>query len=173
MTINTQGWRPLRTTALAAIAACMLGGSALAASSSAGAAFCATDKDLAALNTRVLQTELMVAALSCGQRQQYNTFVTTHQQMLINQGRALQVLFNRAHGAQGANRMNAFVTRLANDASQQVRSRDDYCLFMSGLFDEAMATSPEHFSQFVNKPWIVGRHGYRSCVVEASRHQPN
>ncbi len=168
---NIQGWRHLKTAALAAVVVSMAAGSALAASSSGKAPICASDKDLAALNTRVLQTELMVAALSCDERQKYNSFVTSYQGVLVNQGAALQAWFKRVHGAQGANRMNAFITKLANDASQQVRTRDDYCVFASELFDEALATTPAQFTQFINKPWIVSRHGYQPCVAEASRKQ--
>lgn len=169
---NTQGWRPLRAAALAAVVVSMTAGTSLAASSTGKAAYCASDSDLAALNTRVLQTELMVAALSCGERQKYNDFVNTYQRVLTDRGVALQGLFKRVHGAQGATRMNAFITKLANDASQNVRTRDDYCVFASELFDEAMAATPAHFNQFIDKPWIMSRHGYMPCVAEASRKQP-
>jgi len=161
--------RLLAAAAMAAVALSLAAGSADAANTAKKSSFCASDRDLAALNTRVLQTELMVAALSCGEKQRYNSFVTTHQAVLVDQGQALQALFKRAHGAQGANRMNAFVTKLANDASQQVRSRDDYCVFAVELFEEATASTPGQFTQVVNKPWIVDRHGYTPCVVQASR----
>ena len=133
---------------------------------------CASDRDLAALNARVLQTELMVAALSCGERQRYNNFVTTYQQVLKDRGQALQALFKRTQGARANTRLNAFVTKLANDASQQVRSKgDDYCVFAGELFDETVATSPHDLNSLTNKPWIIDRHGFRPCVEEASRKQ--
>ena len=165
---NIRQRRLLAAAAAAVVALSVAAGSADAASTAKKSTFCASDRDLAALNTRVLQTELMVAALSCGEKQRYNSFVTTHQGVLIDQGQALQALFKRAHGAQGANRMNAFVTKLANDASQQVRSRDDYCTFAIELFEEATATTSNQFTQVVNKPWIISRHGYTPCVVQAS-----
>jgi hypothetical protein len=133
---------------------------------------CASDRDFAALNARVLQTELMVAALSCNERQRYNTFVSAYQQVLADRGQALQALFKRTHGARASTSLNAFITKLANDASQQVRSKgDDYCVFAGELFDETMASSPSDLNNLTNKPWIVSRHGFRPCVAEASRKQ--
>lgn len=136
------------------------------------APFCASDRDIAALNTRVLQTELMVAALSCGEKQRYNNFVNTYQTVLTERGRALQALFKRAHGAQGTRRMDAFVTKMANDSSQQVREKgDEYCVFAAELFEEVLAAKPADINRVASKPWIAGRHGYRACVLEASRKQ--
>ena len=54
-----------------------------------------------ALNTRALQTELMVAALSCGNRIHYNAFVIKYQGDLVKHGRSLQSFFQRKHGAAG------------------------------------------------------------------------
>ena len=53
--------------------------------------YCASDTDLAALNARVLQTELMVAALSCDEKQRYNSFVTAYREVLRDRGQALQI----------------------------------------------------------------------------------
>jgi hypothetical protein len=112
----------------------------------------------------------MVAALSCGERQRYNTFVTAYQQVLADRGQALQALFKRAHGGRANARLNAFITKLANDASQEVRNKgDEYCVFAVELFDETMATSPRDLNSLTNKPWITSRHGFRPCVAEASR----
>ena len=44
----------------------------------AGSEPCVSEKDERALNTRVLQTALMVAALSCNEQQRYNAFVTNY-----------------------------------------------------------------------------------------------
>ena len=135
---------------------------------------CASERDLAALNSRVLQTELMVAALSCGERQRYNNFITTYQQVLNERTQALQGLFRRAHGAQATTRLNAFITKLANDASQEIREKgDDYCAFAGELFDETLASKPTEINRIANKPWIANRHGFRPCMAEAGQKQPS
>jgi hypothetical protein len=155
-----------------AVLVCALAAAPATAQQKAKAQFCASDTDLAALNARVLQTELMVAALSCDERQRYNNFVNSYQSVLTDRGQALQSLFKRAHGAQGMTRMNAFITKIANDSSQQVREKgDEYCVYAGELFDEVLASSPTELNRVTSKPWIAGRHGFRPCVVEAARKQ--
>ncbi|MFO1113449.1 MAG: hypothetical protein U1E33_03075 [Rhodospirillales bacterium] len=145
---------------------------AFAAGKAKTSQFCASDTDIAALNARVLQTELMVAALSCDERLRYNNFITSYQSVLTSRSQALQGMFKRAHGAQGTNRMNAFITKMANDSSQGVREKGgDYCAFAGELFDEVLTSNPTELNRVTNKPWIEGRHGYRPCVLEASRKQ--
>lgn len=134
--------------------------------------YCASDRDIAALNARVLQTELMVAALSCNEKQRYNSFVTTYRDVLYDRGQALQALFKRAHGSKANTKLNAFITKLANDASQQVRDKGDgYCVFAGELFQEMFAVSPRDINRVANKEWIASRHGFRPCVEQASRKQ--
>lgn len=157
----------------AAVLLCAVAATPAAAQQKAKGSFCASDQDLAALNARVLQTELMVAALSCGERQRYNDFVTTYQSVLTERGHSLQALFKRVHGAQGVRRMDAFVTKMANDSSQQVREKGaEYCAFAGDLFEEVLAARPADLNKLTSKAWIVGRHGYTPCVQEASRKQP-
>jgi hypothetical protein len=132
--------------------------------------YCASDADLAALNARVLQTELMVAALSCDEKQRYNSFVTAYRDVLKDRGQALQALFRRAHGAKANTRLNAFITKLANDASQEVRSKgNEYCVFAGELFNETITASPREFNRIANKDWIASRHGFQPCVQQASK----
>ncbi|MGE5600636.1 MAG: hypothetical protein ACM3X2_03805 [Pseudomonadota bacterium] len=160
---------------VAALMACVVSaspGSAAGKAKPQKSQICASDRDLAALNARVLQTELMVAALSCDERQRYNTFVTTYQQVLAERGQALKALFKRTKGAQANTVLNAFITKLANDASQQVMTRgDEYCVFAGQLFEEAIATPPSDLNSLANKHWITSRHGFRPCVAEAGRKQ--
>lgn len=134
-------------------------------------AACATDRDMAALNARVVQTELMVAALSCEERTRYNEFATSFQNVLVGRADDLRSFFQRTAGKQGSTRMNALVTRLANDASRESQNRaDTYCQFASELFDEILKTPPVSFNAVVDKPWIAERHGVRSCnSTSASR----
>lgn len=167
---STYRRRALRVAAIA-VACAMLAQPSFAAGK-AKTPFCASDRDLDALNTRVLQTELMVAALSCGERQRYNTFVTTYQSALTERGQALQAMFRRAHGKKAMTELNAFITKMANDASQQVRQKgDEYCVFAAELFDEMAVASPRDLHRVANKTWIVSRHGYKPCVAESGRKQ--
>ena len=162
--------RSLRVAAIAT--ACAMLAQPSFAGGKAKTPFCASDRDLAALNARVLQTELMVAALSCGERQRYNTFVTTYQSVLVDRGQALQAMFRRAHGARAVPALNAFVTKMANDSSHAVQQKGDhYCVFAGELFDETLVATPRDLNRVTNKSWIANRHGYKPCVVESGRKQ--
>ena len=125
---------------------------------------CVSNSEKLALDTRVLQTELLIGALSCGQGEQYNQFVTSFQPQLQEQGSHLISLFNRIHGAKGTDKLNEFVTNLANDASKRSQNiGHGYCYFTWDIFYEAFETAPESFSKLVDKPWIPVRHGFNAC----------
>ncbi len=89
---------------------------------------CASGSDTQALQVRTLQSHLMVAGLSCGQSVQYNAFIQRFQGELISQGQALKSYFNRSYGGAGRRELNAYVTRMANEASQySMRDRGAFC----------------------------------------------
>ena len=133
--------------------------------SSAHAAKCASSQDLAALEVRVLQTELMVAALTCGQQDKYNTFVKTYQSELVKQGRALRALFKRVYGSAHKKRLNGFVTKLANDSSQRSNgARQGYCMLATELFNEALlGRTAQSLKNVTDKPWIRTKHSFQPC----------
>src|SRR3546814_1871604 len=109
----------------AAALALLVGG---AGAAPALAAKCASVADRSALETRMLQTELVVAALSCNERTRYNAFVNKFKGELGDRGKALKAFFNRAHGKDATRRLNAFVTELANEASQRtIAYQGDFC----------------------------------------------
>jgi hypothetical protein len=125
---------------------------------------CVSDIERQALDTRVYQTELLVAGLSCGQSDEYNKFVAAHAQQLQRDGGTLISFFKRLHGGKGEVELNEFVTRLANDSSTRSQKIGyGYCYFTYDLFVEALATQPADFHRLTSKPWIPVRHGFRSC----------
>lgn len=79
-----------------------------------------TAKVQEAIAFRRLQSELMVAALSCHDGRftnQYNVFVTRFRPALADNARVLKAHFKRLHGPMATRRLDAFITGLANDAS--------------------------------------------------------
>lgn len=152
--------RTLAATALAALAITL----AATGSAEAGRMACVSARDEVALNARVLQTELMVAALACGEAKRYNAFVTTFRREIAAQGSSLRRLFARAYGSAGKSQLNAFVTRLANDAS--VRSAAGgglYCAAAASLMAEALATKPGDFERLTRSSSLSGRHAFPRC----------
>ena len=110
---------------------------------------CTSAANLEALNVRALQTELMVGALACGERERYNAFVQARQPELVPYAKTLQ----RMQGK----RTNAFVTRVANAAARSAN-----CVTISALFDEAMDPG-NSLSSIAAKDSLVSRHGYQVC----------
>ena len=137
---------------------------AAVAPAEAGRMACVSARDEIALNARVLQTELMVAALACGEQRRYNAFVTTFRREIAAQGSSLRRFFSRAYGYAGTRRLNAFVTRLANDAS--IRSSAGsrrYCVAAGSLMAEALAAKPGDFERLSRSRNLSGHHGFPRC----------
>lgn len=106
------------------------------------AAACYTPAEATAIHVRMLQSELMVAALACresnpelGMISQYNAFVNRHSAGLVGQNRVLERHFDKNYGggAQAKRRMDALLTALANDASKRSMVAD-FCGGAAGLF---------------------------------------
>lgn len=91
------------------------------------------------MHVRALQSDLMVAALSCQARDRYNTVVTRLRAPLTQHGAALRQYFQRLHGSAHHPKLNTFVTALANDAStRSLQERDTFCQRAHALMDKLM-----------------------------------
>ena len=105
----------------------------------AAAEQCARSREQTAVYTAVLRTQLMVAALSCGNQGRYNAFVTRFQLELSAQGRTLRGWFRRQHGTADDRYLNKFVTRLANEQAQRsAAARAPFCAQASALFHQLL-----------------------------------
>jgi len=90
------------------------------------------------IEVRRLQTNLMVAALSCGARDSYNNFIVTHRPSLQKYGKAIRIEFRRRYGKEGSKRLNRFITRLANEASARSNAdRAAFCADATAKFETA------------------------------------
>jgi hypothetical protein len=117
-----------------------------------------------ALNTRALQTELMVAALSCGNRIHYNAFVRKYQGDLVKHGRSLQSFFQRKHGAAGQKNLNTFITRLANEASQRSSiTHAAFCANSSSPFDRLLSATPVKLEKLLERSTATSTHDIAPC----------
>ncbi|HEX9809641.1 MAG TPA: hypothetical protein VGC25_08550 [Alphaproteobacteria bacterium] len=103
-------------------------GTAPGATVASGEYLSAIEQD--AFSFRRLQTELMVAALSCGEpvlRDQYNAFVIRHRPALRENGRVLKAHFRRLYGRQATKRLDDHMTRAANEASALSWNDASFC----------------------------------------------
>jgi hypothetical protein len=115
----------------------------------------ATEKDQMAFQFRHLQTELMVAALSCGRKDiqaNYNTFASRFSTALKANGAALKSYFGRVFGAkQGEREMDSFMTRLSNEISLVSMRQPDFCDRSHGLFQSVLAVPQKSIEQFAQR----------------------
>ena len=116
---------------------------------------------------RKIQTTLMVAALSCGQRENYNQFVVKFRPVLKQYGKVMKADFRKRYGASAKKKLNKYVTALANEASQ--RSNADFnafCTDAGRLYNSLKARKPKELGPFVSKPKYVafgGTYKPRDC----------
>ncbi|WNJ99618.1 hypothetical protein L2D14_17360 [Thalassospiraceae bacterium LMO-JJ14] len=116
---------------------------------SAIAASCNDRSEKAAFHVRALQTDLMVAALTCGAKPQYNSFARKFQNTLVDHGMALKALFHHLHGSRADKALNAYVTALANRASQRsIARRDQYCEHTMRTFSALTGLKPAELAAF-------------------------
>ena len=143
----------------------------LAAGNVAWAGTCASPIEKAAFDSRVLQNELMVAALTCGETARYNAFVTKFQPQLTAHGKTVKSYFARTYGKRGEHELNQFMTRLANAATMRrmQMSMQDYCSSAVGLFNAATAVEPTALVAFASQTTFVSNSGIQTCSVQAAR----
>ena len=110
---------------------------------------CKPTPDQAGIGIRALQTELMVAGLKCS-AEQWNNFTAKFKTMLKTDADRLQHAFAKAYGRSGSSEMNAFVTSLANEASQRSNgfSEADYCKQQDQLFQKVLALTEKDLERF-------------------------
>lgn len=128
---------------------------------------CATPSELVALQLRVLQTELMVAALACDQHQQYNQFATIFRAELLDQGGALRRYFARTHARESAPWLNGLVTRLANEASQRTYQNGFFCAEAEAAFQQVLGAKGGELARFAATRPTATTHGVAPCTLEA------
>jgi hypothetical protein len=159
--------KPNRVARLVLVAAAVQ----LAAGNAAWAGICASPTEKAAFDSRVLQNELMVAALTCGEAARYNVFVTKFQPELTAHGKMVKSYFDRTYGKRGEHELNQFMTRLANAATMRrmQMSMHDYCVSAVGLFNAATSVEPTNLVAFASQTTFVSNSGIQSCAVQAAR----
>jgi hypothetical protein len=124
-----------------------------------------TDRERTALSARMLQTELMVAALACDANARYNAFVRKFEGELVGYGRALRGLFQRHFGNAGTTRLTTFVTTLANQASlRSARAGGHYCKGAAKLFDATLQVSTPDFPSYVTRQPFADAHGIETVL---------
>ena len=157
---RTRAGRLARRAALAVAIAAM-------ALPSVAEAACKPTPDQASIGIRALQTELMVAGLKCSAAQ-WNGFTQQFKTTIRSNADRLQSLFRKTYGKAGATRMNAFVTQLANDASQRSNgaTEADYCRQEDELFRQVLALTGADLERFAAGRMLTVPAPVALCVPE-------
>lgn len=111
----------------------------LITASIAGPAFaqCMQPVERPAFDVSALQSQLMVLALTCGQQDEYNRFMTTHRSVVFSAYTDVQRHFRRAGGPRA---YDAYSTNTANIHSQAGISQGSlFCTNQQTLFPAALA----------------------------------
>lgn len=139
---------------------------------------CLTSADRAAAQTRRLQTELMVAALTCRTvpgrdfTGHYNSFVQKHSDHLIGNSKVLQAYFKQNFGSQSNRQMDVFITALANDSSQRSMTLPGYCDDAVGLFRDVLSIEKRELESFSAKRFSADLPVNGACTSAASNERP-
>ncbi|MSP42789.1 MAG: hypothetical protein EXR08_05405 [Alphaproteobacteria bacterium] len=138
-------------------------------SSAAQAAACAAASEESTLQVRVLQTQLVVAALTCNQRADYNAFVTRFQPQLSAQGKLLKAFFERKYGGGSAKAMNGFVTRIANESSRRgMMKRGLFCHEAAVIHGASKSIGPAGLPAFAQSLRFTSLHGIIPCPTKVA-----
>jgi hypothetical protein len=131
---------------------------------------CARERDQVALRTRAVQTDFMVAALTCDEKDRYNSFVKRFQPQLIRQGKNLQAYFKRSHGKQGTMELNSMLTKLANlSSTRSIADRAGFCGSARERMSEALLLKAKEFPAFIDRQPFIPVPGVTFCTTEAAK----
>ena len=134
------GTRTKRAVAAAALVACL----AQPALAQTKATSNCPSPVVEAMHVRLLQTELMVAALQCRNNpafdfsSKYNNFVMQFSAPLSQNANVLKDHFRKNFGANHMTQLDRYMTRIANDAGQR-GMHAGYCQNMAPMFDQVLA----------------------------------
>lgn len=145
------------------------------ASPSLASARCLTPVEKTAFEVRMLQTELMVATLTCrgvNSRDfagQYATFVNRHREGLKSHSTVFQGHFKRSYAGGGQTQLDRYVTSLANDYSRaSMTGAGAFCEQQGDLFDRATTVQPQELQRFAAERAQNRPIGVPSCGEQKS-----
>jgi hypothetical protein len=153
------------------LAVAVVGLGLLAGASSGRAAMpCASEDEAHGFVLRHLQSRLMVAALSCNQREAYNSFAQRFLGDLAAGGRALAAYFQRT--GLGTPALNKHVTELANAAGlDRAADPGGFCEATWQLFWD-LEQAPEKLSDIAAAHMVPAVRPPQSCAAVASAPLP-
>lgn len=129
---------------------------------------CLREAEKVAFGMRVLQSELMIAALQCGQQAQYNRFMQLHQPELSTAYDQIGAHFTRLFGAEGEEKRDSYITDLANAHSQdQMQQGPDFCARVSPTVNASLTlTTSGDISRFAQEQHLINPYAPPLCGAD-------
>ena len=111
----------------------------------------------------MLQTELVVGALSCGTTPHYNAFVMAYRPDLMNAQKTLMRFF--AHES----KLEDYKSKTANEVSQRsLTNSREFCSSTGALYDKLLGPEKPMLAIFAAAEPAASRHGYEICGTTSS-----
>ena len=112
---------------------------------------CQSPGELAAMQFRQLQIELMVAALKCDgtgydYRGHYAVYLHNAESALATNARALRAMFVRE--GKGAGYIDHYLTGMSNDVQIRSQGTENYCQAAAEAFDRATRLAPQELPDY-------------------------
>jgi hypothetical protein len=123
---------------------------------------CVKGQLLTSFQLRMLQTELVVGALSCKLTPRYNDFVVAYRPDLMGAHKSLKRHFGRE------SRLEDYKSKTANEASQRsLANITEFCLYTSALYDKLLGPEKVQLATFAATEPAASRHGQNACDAPA------
>lgn len=148
----------------------LLAGAAMAIGGPAIAQSCVQANERTAFELRALQSQLMVAAITCQLDGDYNAFVRKFQGDLAGAYNTIRTHFRRSEGARGQRALDGYITSLANEQSQDgVRQGSRFCQNITPLFQVALSqSSASALAEMSMERNVLNPHAAESCAERAT-----
>lgn len=155
----------MRVTAALAVVAVALGATFPAVAQNKR---CLSEDERAAMHVRLLQTELMVGAISCRNEtpeimDKYTAFLRGHGQALGAEGQVLQGYFRDVYGRGANDRFDKFATSLANDISTRSVNDPGFCRKSITLADQATGVQAGQVRTYAQNWATATNRKYTAC----------
>ncbi|NKE45820.1 hypothetical protein HB662_13600 [Roseomonas frigidaquae] len=148
----------------------LLAGAAMAIGGPAIAQSCVQASERTAFELRALQSQLMVAAITCQRDGDYNAFVRKFQGDLGGAYNTIRTHFRRTAGAQGQRALDGYITTLANEQSQDgIRQGSRFCQNITPLFQAALSQSnASALAEMSMERNVLNPHDAETCTERAA-----
>jgi hypothetical protein len=113
---------------------------------------------------------LMVAALNCDARQDYNTFVTKYGSDLQQHGAVMKRHFARTHGKKSEREVDRYLTAAANEASTlSNRDRAGFCKRSTAVLSDLNGRKQARIEPAAYSSYMAPSHLRAPICQEAKR----